>query len=271
LWRDSVALVQVVSAEVPALRTLQWLAKSGWLVPGDEDVGVARGPLADLAPLRVLGLGLANDQKKAEMWRAESVEVPSRLILDPDTWVELGDALAAADEASRAIRAATYALAGVIVGENPDPKNVSDLTNALDPTATYWGEMGRRYPAWLNTLTQATLDDDGRHVVRHAWADDVWEAAHIAFGSLTASLDRSADALRAVANTEPLLRFRLLEVLRAKRSGRGKAPVDVPTYAGQTWSPPSRRHDPNAPNRPPETDGTSPPPTTNGPVQLTHR
>jgi hypothetical protein len=169
------------------------------------------------------------------------------------------------------VRAATKRLAKTVLGEKPDPEKVTALTNALDPTATYWGEMGRRYPAWLDALARATLDDDGRRAIRHAWADHLWEAAHIAFGSLTASLDRSADALRAVANTEPLLRFRLLEVLRAKRSGRGKAPVDVPTYAGQTWSPPSRRHDPNAPNRPPETDGTSPPPTTNGPVQLTHR
>jgi CRISPR system Cascade subunit CasA len=271
LWRDSVALVQVVSAEVPALRTLQWLAKSGWLVPGDEDVSVARGPLADLAPLRVLGLGLVNDQKRAEMWRAESVEVPTRLILDLHARAELGDALAAAEEVGGGVRAATKRLAKTVLGEKPDPEKVTALTNALDPTATYWGEMGRRYPAWLDALARATLDDDGRRAIRHAWADDVWEAAHIAFGSLTASLDRSADALRAVANAEPILRSGLFAAMRTKRTGTGRQAIDVPTYAGQTWSPPTWRHGPDHSGQASEADATAPVPATGGHTQPTLR
>ena len=269
LWRDSVALVHVASAEASALRSLEWLAKAGWLLPGDKDADEPAGPLADLAPLRVLGLGLVNDQKKGEMWRAESVEVPPRLVLDPYARAELGDALAAAEDAGRAVRAATHALASAVVGENPDPKNVTSLTNALDPTATYWGEMGRRYPAWLDALARATLDDDGRLAIRHAWADDAWEAAHIAFLSLTASLDRSADALRAVANAEPRLRFQLLEALRTRRSGRGKQAVDVPAYAGQTWSPPTWHHGPEHSVQASAADATAPVPAADSHTQLT--
>jgi hypothetical protein len=236
VWRDSVALVQVAGAEAPALRSVAWLQP--WLAPGDPDTGDAAGPLARLAPLHILCLGLVNDQKKAEMWRAESVQVPSRLVLDADARAELGAALVAAEDAGKAIRFATYVLAGVIVGENPDKKDIGALAGALDPTATYWGGMGRIYPAWLDTLTLATLDDDGRRAVRHAWATHTWEAAHVAFGSLTSSLDRSADALRAVANAEPVLAARLLDTLRQARTGRGKQAVMTPTYAGASWEPP---------------------------------
>ena len=236
VWRDSVALVQVAGAEAPALRSVAWLQP--WLAPGDPDAGDAAGPLSHLAPLHILCLGLVNDQKKAEMWRAESVQVPPRLVLDADARAELGASLVAAEDAGKAVRAATYALAGVIVGENPDKKDVGALADALDPTATYWGEMGRCYPAWLDTLARAPLDDGGRRAVRHAWATHTWEAAHTAFGSLTSSLDRSADALRAVANAEPVLAARLLATLRETRAGRGREAVMTPTYAGTSWSPP---------------------------------
>ena len=270
LWRDSVALVQITGSDAPALRTLQWLAP--WLVPGDDDTGDAPGPLAHLAPLRVLGLGLVGPraEKKAEMWRAESVEVPPRLVLDPDARAELGDAIVAAEEAGRAIRTATHALAGTVVGEKPDPEKVSALTNALDPTATYWGEMGRRYPAWLDTLARATLDDHGRRAIRHAWADHAWQAAHIAFASLTASLNRSADALRAVANAEPLLAYRLLDALREARVGRGKQARTEPRYAGPAWSPPGRQATTPTPNPDPVVARTPQrSPVIEGPTQLT--
>ena len=263
LWRDSVALVNTAVTEGQRLRSLDWLAP--WLAPGDADIGDAPGPLADLALLRVLGLGLVNNQKLAEMWRAESVEVPPRLVLDPDARAELGDALVAAEEAGRAVRAATYALAGVVVGDNPDPKNVSALTEALDPTAAYWGEMGRRYPAWLDTLARATLDDHGRRAIRHAWADHAWQAAHIAFASLTASLNRSADTLRAVANAEPLLAYRLLDTLREARVGRGKQAHTEPRYAGPAWSPPDRKATTPTPIPDPVAAGT---PVIEGPTQL---
>ena len=237
VWRDSVALVQVAGAEAPALRSVGWLQP--WLAPGDPDAGDAAGPLSHLAPLHILCLGLVNDQKKAEMWRAESVQVPPRLVLDADARAELGAALVAAEDAGKAIRFATYVLAGAIVGENPDKKDVGALTDALDPTASYWGEMGRIYPAWLDTLAHDPLDDDGRRAVRHAWATHTWEAAHVAFGSLTSSLDRSADALRAVANAEPVLAARLLDTLRQARTGRKKqATMMTPTYAGASWEPP---------------------------------
>ena len=241
VWRDSVALVQVAGAEAPALRSVAWLQP--WLAPGDPDAGDAAGPLSHLAPLHILCLGLVNDQKKAEMWRAESVQVPPRLVLDADARAELGAALVAAEDAGKAIRFATYVLAGAIVGENPDKKDVGALTDALDPTATYWGEMGRIYPAWLDTLARDPLDDDGRRAVRHAWATHTWEAAHVAFGSLTSSIDRSADALRAVANAEPVLAARLLDTLRQARTGRGKQAVLTPTYAGSSWLPPGWHRD----------------------------
>ncbi len=267
VWRDSVALLQVAGPDAPALRTLQWLAP--WLVPGDKDAGVDPGPLAHLAPLRILGLGLVNDQKKAEMWRAESVQVPPRLVLDADARAELGDALAAAEAAGKAIRSATYGLANIIVGENPDPKNVSALTESLDPTATYWGEMGRRYPTWLDALARATLDDDGRRAIRHAWADHAWQAAHIAFASLTASLDRSADALRAVANAEPLLAYRLFDTLGETRVVRGEQERTEPRYAGPTWSPPGWHVTTPTPVPDPAVAGTPPrPAVAGGPTQL---
>ena len=241
VWRDSVALVQVAGAEAPALRSVAWLQP--WLAPGDPDAGDAAGPLSHLAPLHILCLGLVNDQKKAKMWRAESVQVPPRLVLDADARAELGAALVAAEDVGKAIRFATYVLAGAIVGENPDKKDVGALTDALDPTASYWGEMGRIYPAWLDTLARAPLDDDGRRAIRHAWATRTWEAAHVAFGSLTSSLDRSADALRAVANAEPVLAARLLDTLRQARTGRGKQAVMTPTYAGASWLPPGWHRD----------------------------
>jgi hypothetical protein len=131
--------------------------------------------------------------------------------------------------------------------------------------------MGRRYPAWLDALARATLDDDGRRAIRHAWADDVWEAAHIAFGSLTASLDRSADALRAVANAEPILRSRLFAAMRTKRTGTGRQAIDVPTYAGQTWSPPTWRHGPDHSGQASEADATAPVAATGGHTQPTLR
>ena len=265
-WRDSVALVQVAGTEAPALRSIQWLAP--WLATGDADAGDDAGPLAHLAPLRVLCLGLVNDQKKAEMWRAESVAIPTRLVHDQAARTELAEALLAAEAGRSAVRGATFALAGVIVGANPDPKNVSALTGALDPSGAYWGEMGRRYPAWLDTLARADLGDDGRRALRHAWADHVWAAAHGAFATLVASLDRSADALRAVANAEPVLAWRLRDALRETRTGKGTKAVMVPTYAGTSWSPPgARSRTPDTP-APPLADH-APSPTTRSarPVQ----
>lgn len=134
LWRDIQSLVETSKADRALRRPLHVIEAS------DLNLGKA-----DYGPrVRTLALfGLAGDQAKTEMVRAEAFPIPNIALTDPDAGELIRSAMEHAREVEGALRFGIRTLARFVLrskGE-ADPKDVTALTNAIGVERRFWPDV----------------------------------------------------------------------------------------------------------------------------------
>jgi CRISPR system Cascade subunit CasA len=134
LWRDIQALVETTHAEKALRRPLNVLEASSTL-SSKADYGL---------PLRTLALfGLAGDQAKTEMVRAEVFPIPRVALTSPVEGELIRNAMEDARAVEAALRAAARTLARFVLrskGE-ADPKDIAALTKSIAIERRFWPDL----------------------------------------------------------------------------------------------------------------------------------
>ncbi|MDX3905105.1 MAG: type I-E CRISPR-associated protein Cse1/CasA [Pigmentiphaga sp.] len=144
--------------------------------------------------------GVASDQAKILRWRADSIVLPSELLINPDKAQQLGSLLRAAESLfSDARRLATWMLAHAL----PDSKSKDTqgraraLLEAGPFAATYFATMERALPGALRELGEGAIGDASD------WHQAMRGAALRAWNEVLICLGQSARALRADGEYTP--------------------------------------------------------------------
>ncbi|WP_441289010.1 type I-E CRISPR-associated protein Cse1/CasA [Sorangium sp. KYC3313] len=199
LWRDATALFEATDARKehrrPAVCT-----QIAWLVENDI-LERAAGLTLDL-------YGLSSSQAAIELWRAERVPLPVRLLTDAGRVNVLGEALRAAHEAGSALRSGAWraASAALASGErSPDKKDVGALVERLATEPRYWSTLG----AWFDELVRRLGADEDTEAALRWWKAAARKATWSALDGGTRQLGANARALRARALAERTLAYEL--------------------------------------------------------------
>lgn len=229
LWRDSTLLFQQFDAQNQAASSrpalLDWLARI-------EAERVRKR--IDARPVyRLRAYGLTTDDGKAAsvvLWRREDLPLPLALLDTPRAIVPIRNALDAAEAAGRALNRGARELAELLLapmsddqgGRKPDAdKAVKPLVRALGMEQRFWPRLEEPFARFLIALPDDQHPDpDDETEIDYGitslpkWADAVRTAARDAFTEATASLDRSARSLKAVANARGTFERELSKALR---------------------------------------------------------
>jgi hypothetical protein len=218
LWRDSVALLHSLQGAHERPKTLTWLAD---LV--DQDI------LDRAATLSIDAMGLSVDRAKVFLWRHERLPVPLAYLNDRGLVDAIKAALDRAEKVASALDQAARILAALFLapdsdhdrGRQPDKAEVRQLADSLQITHSYWPRLDAAFKRLLVELPgdPAGPDDSLAYGARTMpwWAETVARAAREALGQVTDSLDTSARALKAVAQTEHFFNQRLKQLLEPLR------------------------------------------------------
>lgn len=144
---------------------------------------------------RLLVAGVASDQAKILRWRADSIALPSGVLLDPDKAQQLGSLLRAAESLfSEVRRLAAWMLAHAL----PDSKSKDTqgraraMLEAGPFAAAYFVALERALPQALRELGEGARGDAADH-----WHQAMRGAAVRAWDQVLIGLGQSARALRA--------------------------------------------------------------------------
>jgi len=159
---------------------------------------------------QVLVIGQANDQAKIEFWRMERYQLPTALLGDPDLRTLIAESLALADETGQRLNGAARALAKKLLSQgkrDPHKDDISKLVGSLPHGAAYWSALERDFAEWLAGLGP----DDLLHMntTKRQWLERVDRRARQAWALTARSVGADARALRALFDSEELLRVYL--------------------------------------------------------------
>jgi len=192
-WRDAHALLAIKS---DAFRPAEVLRNAGILVSrGVLDPAVQYG-------LHVVGIATAPGKAgKFLLWRHDRLPVPFALLQDANLMDRLERMLAAAEGVARGLRARLRQVCEVFLSlragqpgaRRPEPEDVSNLANSLDPHRPYWARVEGHFHRLLLRLS---VDRDA---ASEDWLDAVEHEARQAFAEACGRLGSSPRAIRAVA------------------------------------------------------------------------
>jgi hypothetical protein len=198
-WRDAGALFDVGTGAAQFRRPLacNQLAEV-----------IDTGAVSRSARFSIDLLGLASNKASVRLWRADRVPLPPSLLVDGQRVTLLRQALKDAEELGAALdRQVLRVLCGTALapgGREAHRDDVAKLADALGAMASFWGELGLRFPTWIDRLGgapeldpvlaawHAVLRDVSRNVVR--------DAIH-ALGSTARALQAGAMAERELHRT----------------------------------------------------------------------
>ena len=174
-----------------------------------EDGVLDRGHLCQLHMV-----GLASAPSKASkfvLWRHERMPLPAALLQDADLIENLGLLIAEAENTARDLDARMWYVSRLFLapqsdrqdGRKPDPDNVRQLLNDLNPQRAYWARLEGHFYELLQGLAVDTAAS------RERWRDAVEREARKAFDEACAALGTSVRAIRAVARVSG--RFRIAD------------------------------------------------------------
>ncbi len=217
VWRDSLALCQMVAGRTERPKTLTWLADL-----------VADGvlPRSLTLPVELFGLCThARQAAKVMLWRNEHLPLPAAYLEDDELVNTLAGALRTAEEGGAALRRSAWAMAELILdpdsgrhgGGRPKRDNTSALATRLIPQRLYWAMLEVPFRRLIAVLPTDAVCDDGimtyGSVALREWERAVHRAALDAFESSASSLGLSTASAKAIARAECQLRAALHRLL----------------------------------------------------------
>lgn len=218
LWRDSTAILATPksAADDTRPRTLRYLASL-------RQAGIIDRETAGLS-----AFGLSSDRAKLFLWRRDDLPLPLAYVDQPDLLKALEAGLKAAEEARRALRAATWRLASETLepGGKPDRARVDALLESLAPERAYWPRLDLPFRRFMVDLARSFAQDVGRSAER-TLAASIREAARFAFDQAAAAVATSGRGQRAAAIAMPWFLVNLGEALESLQTANGPEEVTV--------------------------------------------
>lgn len=222
-WRDAHALMGVSDTnnhKPRAFRLIATLIQNGVIEPGRR--------------YQLNVVGMANDQAKVYLWRHDRMTIPASLLNDEERVAELKGLIEQAEEweagkgkdrqvgMARQIRENFQQVCELYLspnyrdrdgkpnpsGRKPDTKDISRLTNALDPRRAYWARLETHFQT---LLLEMAADPSG---AAERWLDAIESEARCAFQEAVHSLGETTRAQQAVARV--YTRFQVASRRRAQ-------------------------------------------------------
>ena len=223
LWRELPALVPDVTGKqnLPAA-VLSWSANL-YNALGQWD-----------APIQILTAGLASDQAKLLLWRAERIELPAAFLLEPDAAANLRQQMQQVESVYVNLRGVG---ASAIAATMPDPQHKDTRSRAramLDngPTAAvYFSGVERQLPQLMQQLAQSDLDQ-----AQLQWNAALAGAVSQAWLALGHSLGASPAVLRALARAQSKIGY-LLHTLQPSSPQNPLSPLAATSVTLQESTP----------------------------------
>ncbi len=159
-----------------------------------------QGPLepTDLYGLNVVGL--ATDPGKAGkflLWRHDRMSLPAALLASDTLRGVLETGMGDAEGVADSLRQRVYRIASRFLPPdgNPDPKDVANLIETLDPRPAYWARLETRFAHFVVELEAPDTADKALA----AWRQDVEREASLALRGSCRQLGDSPRAMKATA------------------------------------------------------------------------
>ncbi|MFO0613173.1 MAG: type I-E CRISPR-associated protein Cse1/CasA [Polyangiaceae bacterium] len=204
VWRDSTALFDAASGSDQNRPPLAVVQVSSLVV---------NGVLPRSARYRLGLFGMATDQARILLWRAEQVPLPASMLVDPDRVEALRSAIELAEQVGRGLDTQVLfflCTRHLSIGDRkPDTKDVTALKSALGTLAFYWSSVGNDFPSWLSML--ARVEDPETALDR--WKIDLRTHANAAFQDAASRLGERARAHIAEAEGRKRLNLMLHEFI----------------------------------------------------------
>lgn len=215
LWRDSHVLMQ-------RLRTV------GNTQPGWFDMLRRIGSAAAITVV-----GAAADSNAVRLWREERIPVNASLLTDDDAFAALESALAASEQAARAIRSSCE----LMLTEATEPrsetasrspcsrkptKTAKALAPALGATERYWSRVGSAFPRLMVDIPQ------GSDAALSAWSLALGRAARDSFDGAAEAVATNQRGFRAAAIARNCFHGRLAAALAPLSSDQAPVQEVVP-------------------------------------------
>lgn len=216
LWRDSTAILAAggtLDRDARRPGVLEWVSELAY---------AGYGGLGDAVLLPLEAAGLVADQAKTELWRRETLSLPTELLHDEAAIERLREALRLAeragalledgdiaiDAAGRGLPRPLWLIGSALLetgGRRARPEAIRRFVSGLGAGPRYWSALGPpfgRLLADLAAAAQADEPDRSRVTALERWADAVADAANTAFRRATSGLGGSPRTLLGVAQGE---------------------------------------------------------------------
>jgi len=214
-WRDIHSILAI-----PSARSVEKRPEAFNLIARARDAGV----LEEEKPFAVHVAGLATAPKKAGkflIWRHERTPVHASLIADADLIDRLRLLLRNAEGASIVANTRVRRLCRLLLapecespgGAQPDPKEVSHLVDAIDPSPMYWAWLEQHFYVLLESLSK------DRDAASRVWRTHIKQEAQRALEESINTLGTSARAIRAIARVRTTFGDADLEPTAKKKRG----------------------------------------------------
>jgi hypothetical protein len=155
--------------------------------------------------------GLSSSQAAIELWRAERMPLPLRLLTDAERLDVLRQSLQAAETVFSALRGSVWVLASTALasGErSPDKKDVGALADRLAAGPRYWAALGAGFDALVRSLGS----DEDTEAALSAWTKKACQAARRALDEAARQLGPNGRALQAHALASKKLAIELAKL-----------------------------------------------------------
>lgn len=166
----------------------------------------------DRFPRSVMVLGQANDQAKIEFWRMERFALPEALAGDRFIRTEVEQLLTAAEDAQRALWAASRSFARDVLsrgGGKPDGEAVKGFVKQIAVSSWYWSALEARFHEILREYSLDRESDD----IRLQWIKSLRNTVNTAWDKHRNSVSMGdAWAIRALVKAEGPIRAKLREL-----------------------------------------------------------
>ena len=206
VWRDSSVFLTMASSRGTPPRTVQW-GKSNL-----ADLGISVLEI-ELLGMRTRG---ANDGT-IKIWRSERLPLYLSLLSNIERAATLTHALEIAENQEAILRKSAFVAAINLLSDGSD--KVAELTNALNPVPRFWPAIEPHFMELIQRIAKtpgAGADPDWATPVLRSWYRILHLTALRSFDTATASLEKNARQLRAVAiaraSIKPAERYHFEEI-----------------------------------------------------------
>lgn len=221
VWRDSTALFDAATGKdafrrPAAIDQLHALLQDGAL-PKRARFGFAL-------------FGLSSNQAAIRFTRAETLPLPSEVLVDKDRLSVLKAGLSLADEVGIGVdRKVLFVLCERVLapgGRSADKNDIGNLKASLGVMPIYWSTLGDAFGRWLVEVGEADDPDDALA----SWKKTVRGTARAAFDSACERLGVGARSLQAIAQAQNTLNRVLGELLPEQKR---QEPLDSSNQGAQ--------------------------------------